>query len=116
MRCAPIRDAAMALEGVEEKSHFGTPSWRAGGKMFAEAKADGSSAIFKLPKLHQEILFETRPQTFTPAIWGAIRWCRVALDGVAAEELKDLLREAYDEVTRKPAPKASGKRAAKPRR
>ena len=111
-RCTEIREAALALEGVEEKAHFGTPSWRVGGKMFAEASADGSTAILKLSKLHQEILFETRPQTFTPAIWGAIRWCRIALDGVAADELKELVREAYDEVVRKP----SAERAAKPRR
>jgi predicted DNA-binding protein (MmcQ/YjbR family) len=115
-RCAQVRQLAMALAGVEEKAHFGTPSWRVGGKMFAEARADGSTAIFKLSKMHQEILFETRPQTFTPAIWGAIRWCRIALDGVAADELKELVREAYDEVTRKPAPKASARRTAKPRR
>ncbi|HEX4301350.1 MAG TPA: MmcQ/YjbR family DNA-binding protein [Rhizomicrobium sp.] len=115
--CGQIRKFALALDGVTEKSHFGTPSWRAAnGKMFAEANEDKNEAIFKLSKMHQEILFETRPKTFQPAIWGAIRWCRVALDGVSAGELKELVREAYDEVTIKPARKPSAKRPAKPRR
>jgi len=97
--CADLRKLALALEGAEEKPHFGTPSFRVGGKMFVESIPDTNEAILKLSKLHQEILFETRPQTFKPAIWGAIRWSRIALSGVPVSELKDLVREAYDEVT-----------------
>lgn len=103
----------MALDGVEEKPHFGTPSYRVNGKMFAEAIPETNEAIFKLSKMHQEILFGTRPKTFKPAIWGAIRWARLALDGVPSRELKELVREAYDEVTVK---KPSARRAAAPRR
>ncbi|MBL6852556.1 MAG: MmcQ/YjbR family DNA-binding protein [Alphaproteobacteria bacterium] len=111
--CADLRKFAMALEGVAEKPHFGMPSFRTNGKMFAESIPDNNEAILKLSKMHQEILFETRPQTFKPAIWGAIRWARLALDGVAANELKDLVREAYDEVAAK---KRSAKQSPAPKR
>ena len=116
--CADIRKIAMALDSVEEKPHFGTPSFRVNGKMFVESIPDTNEAIVKLSKMHQEVLFETRPQTFKPAIWGAIRWARLSLDGVPVSELKELLREAYDEVTVRatPARKASGKRATAPKR
>ncbi len=114
--CADIRKFALALDGVEEKPHFGTPSYRMNGKMFAEAIPDSNEAIFKLSKMHQEFLFDTRPDTFRPAIWGAIRWARIALTGVAARELKELVREAYDQVAGAPAGKASARRPAKPHR
>ncbi|HWD26640.1 MAG TPA: MmcQ/YjbR family DNA-binding protein [Rhizomicrobium sp.] len=105
---AEIRKLALALAGVEEKSHFGTPSFRVNGKMFVEAGE--TEGIFKLSKVHQEILFETRPQTFRPAIWGAIRWARIALRNVEAREIAELVREAYDEVTIKPMRKRDAKR------
>jgi predicted DNA-binding protein (MmcQ/YjbR family) len=105
---ADIRKLALALDGVKEKSHFGTPSFRVNGKMFIEAGED--EGIFKLSKVHQEILFETRPETFRPAIWGAIRWARIVLKNVGAREIEELVREAYDEVTARPARKRAAKR------
>jgi predicted DNA-binding protein (MmcQ/YjbR family) len=111
---AEVRKLALAMAGVEEKSHFGTPSFRVNGKMFVEAGPD--EGIFKLSKIHQEILFETRPETFRPAIWGAIRWARIVLKNVGKHEIEGLVREAYDEVTVKPARKPSAKRPAAPRR
>ena len=109
---AEVRRIALALDGVEEKSHFGTPSFRVNGKMFVEA--GDTEGIFKLSKIHQEILFETRPETFRPAIWGAIRWARIVLKDVGTREIAELVREAYDEVTVKPARKTSARRAAAP--
>ena|ERR1700744_6371479 len=108
---AAVRKLALALDGVEEKSHFGTPSFRVNGKMFVEAGEP--EGIFKLSKVHQEILFETRPETFRPAIWGAIRWARIVLENVDAQEIEALVREAYDEVTIKPAGNRAAKRKAK---
>lgn len=116
---AEVRKLALALAGVEEKDHFGSPSFRAGGRIFIQTGDDKNEAIFKLSPMHQEILFETRPDAFRPEIWGAIRWTRVCLDAIAAGELQSLVREAYDQVTGKPAKKAkppSARRAAKPMR
>ena len=106
-----IRKLAMALPGVEEKSHFGTPSFRFEGRMFAEISEKKSEAILKLSKLHQEVLFDSRPDAFKPAIWGAIRWTRLFLDHVDVRELRELVREAYDEVA-KPKKKPAKKKAS----
>jgi predicted DNA-binding protein (MmcQ/YjbR family) len=113
---ADVRKIALALDGVEEKPHFGTPSFRVNGKMFVSFSPDTNEAIFKLSKVHEEMLFETRPDVFKREIWGAIRRARVFLNGVPVSELKDLVREAYDEVTVRAKPKASAKRAAAPQR
>jgi predicted DNA-binding protein (MmcQ/YjbR family) len=98
-----IRELALALPGVEEKAHFGSPSFRFGGKIFIQISGEKGEAIFKLSPMHQEILFETRPDAFHAEIWGNIRWTRILLDQVAAEELKPLVQEAYDQVAAKPA-------------
>lgn len=95
-----IRKLALALPGVEEKPHFGTPSFRFEGRMFVEISEKKNEAIFKLSKLHQEVLFDSRPDAFKPAIWGAIRWARLFLDHIDARELPELVREAYDEVAK----------------
>ncbi|HEY4942773.1 MAG TPA: MmcQ/YjbR family DNA-binding protein [Rhizomicrobium sp.] len=109
-----VRKIALALAGVEEKGHFGSPSFRAQGRIFAQTDEEANEAIFKLSPLHQEVLFETRPDAFRPEIWGAIRWTRVLLDGIAGDELQALVREAYDQVTGAKPKKPST--AAKPRR
>jgi predicted DNA-binding protein (MmcQ/YjbR family) len=93
-----IRKLALALDGVEEKPHFGSPSFRFGSKIFIQISGEKGEAIFKLSPVHQEILFETRPDAFRAEIWGNIRWTRVMLDHVESDEIAALVREAYDQV------------------
>jgi predicted DNA-binding protein (MmcQ/YjbR family) len=102
-KSAAIRALALALPGVEEKAHFGSPSFRLGGKIFIQISGEKGEAIFKLSPAHQDILFETRPEAFHPEIWGNIRWTRIMLAHVAMAEIKALVQEAYDQVTVKPA-------------
>lgn len=104
-----IRKLARALPRVEEKSHFGSPSFRFEGRIFIQISAKKNETIFKLSPMHQEILFDTRPDAFKPEIWGSIRWARLMLDAIAANELPELMREAYEQVT-KPAKKAPRKK------
>ena len=111
-KASDIHKLAMALPGVLQKPHFGSQSYRApNGKMFAEANDARNEAILKLSSARQEILFEVRPETFQPAIWGAIRWSRITLNEIDAKELPELVREAYDQVTSaKPSKKKAGKK------
>jgi predicted DNA-binding protein (MmcQ/YjbR family) len=108
-----IDKLALALPNVEQKPHFGSRSYRAGGKIFIQTSAAKNEAIFKLSPVRQEILFETRPDAFQPEIWGAIRWARLTLDHIAAAELPELVREAYEQVTRKAKPVKKVKKKAK---
>jgi hypothetical protein len=49
----------------------------------------------KLDRHHQELLFEARPDVFTPMIAGALRWSWVEIDALDADEIADLVREAW---------------------
>ena len=91
----------MALPGVEEKLHFGSPSFRRDGRIFIQISDKKNEAIFKLSPAHQEILFETRPNAFRAEVWGSIRWARLMLDAIEAEDLPELVREAYDQAAAK---------------
>jgi hypothetical protein len=95
-----VRALAMALPGAEEVPHFGSPSFRRGGRIFIQINESTNEGIFKLSAVHQEMLFEKLPETFKPEIWGRIRWARVTLADVPYGELKMLVREAYDQVAR----------------
>jgi len=100
---AELRKFALALPGVEEKSHFGTPDFRYDGHIFAQMSDKKNEAILKLLPAHQEMLFEASSQAFKPEIWGKIRWTRAILSKISAEDLKALVREAYDRVAVNPA-------------
>lgn len=98
-----LRTAALALPQAVEVPHFGTPSFRVNGKIFAQlAVADGSRAILKLPKGRQDLLFEVRPEAFAPAVWGRSVSCYVELAQVAPDELAELVEASWRNV----APKA----------
>ena len=94
-----LRAAALALPAVEEKDHFGAPSFRVNGKIFAQiAVRDGAKALLKLPKGRRELLWEVRPEVFTQSVWGRIISCYVALEGVEPDELAELVRASWAEV------------------
>ncbi|HEX3810654.1 MAG TPA: MmcQ/YjbR family DNA-binding protein [Rhizomicrobium sp.] len=103
-----LRKLALALEGATEVGHFGSPSFRVGGRIFAQMSDKKKEAILKLSPAHQELLFEVRPEAFSPEIWGNIRWTRAMLGEIPLDELKVLVREAYDQVAK--APKRKTKR------
>ncbi|HEY5338825.1 MAG TPA: MmcQ/YjbR family DNA-binding protein [Rhizomicrobium sp.] len=106
---ADIRKLALALPGVEEKDHFGSPSFRFGGRIFIQINDKKREAIFKLSPLHQEILFEERPDAFRAEVWGNIRWTRVMLKHVSPAEIRPLIQEAYDQVAAAKAKKKEKK-------
>ena len=97
-----LRAAALSLPGTEEKDHFGAPSFRVNGKIFAQiAVRDGGKALLRLPGGRRELLWEVRPEVFTPSIWGKIISCYVALEGIEPDELAELVRVSWTEVAPK---------------
>ena len=96
-----LRAAAMALPQVEERDHFGVPSWRLNGKIFAQLVRRPGVAILKLPKPRQELLMEVRPQTFVRAMWGRTVYCEVVLDQIDPDELGELVEASWREVAPK---------------
>jgi hypothetical protein len=96
-----LRRVALAQPEAVEVDHFGRPSYRVNGKIFAQ-ESDGGRAILKLPKDRQTLLFEVRPEVFAPAVWGRIVWAYVRLEAVEAAELAELVEASWRLV----APKA----------
>jgi hypothetical protein len=60
----------------------------------------------KLSSAHQELLFEARPDVFRPMIAGALRWSFVDIEQLEADELADLVREAWTQIVPKKVARA----------
>ena len=91
-----IRAVALRLPGARETDHAGELALKVGRKGFVHAWR--GRVLMKLEKHHQELLFEARPDVFAPMNSGAMRWSWVVIDGLDADELADLVREAWGQV------------------
>ncbi len=102
-----LRAAAMALPEAVEMPHFGAPSFRVRGRIFAQVavkdwEAGGAlRAILKMPEDRRLLLCEVEPDVFSPCNWGATRFLFVALDGVDAGRLAALVGESWRMVAPK---------------
>ncbi len=97
-----LRRIALSLPEAYEQDHFGGPSWRVANKIFASASPEKNRATLKLDRDQQMILFEVRPDTFSPAVWGALTWTFIELGRIDDDELAELVKIAWRQV----APKA----------
>ncbi len=94
-----IRRAALALPGAAEGDMLGEVAFKVGRKGFVHAWRGGF--FMKLDKYHQELLFEVRPDVFRPMIVGAMRWSWVKIDALDADEMAELVREAWTQIVPK---------------
>lgn len=95
---AAARAIALALPFANERDHHGRPSFRVAGKIFATLWAAERRAMVKLGRSEQAAALALAPETFAPAPggWGHSGWTRVQLDRVSAEELRQMLRSAWE--------------------
>ena len=100
--CEDLRRIALSLPEAYEQDHFGGPSFRVATKIFASCSPEKNRATLKLDRDHQTMLFDVRPEAFTPAVWGKLVWTYVALDEVDTADLEGLVTRAWRLV----APKA----------
>jgi hypothetical protein len=95
-----FRRLALALPEVEEHDHFGRPSFRVRGKIFATL-VDERRTNLKLPREEHEALVASDPETFGTVTWGRLIRTSVQLDRVAPDELAELVEEAWRSVAPK---------------
>jgi hypothetical protein len=57
--------------------------------------------LMKLENGHQELLFEARPDVFSPMVAGRLRWSWVEIEALDADEVGHLVREACTQVVPK---------------
>jgi hypothetical protein len=96
-----LRTIALSLPGAYEDLHQGGPAFRVKGRKFALWWARGGRTIMKLSPSHQALLFEARPETFSPCPVGRVNWSFVELGQLDREELRDLAVEAWRTVAPK---------------
>lgn len=96
---AALKKMALSLPGAEEVWFHGHPWFNIGSKSFALFWQ--GRWIFKLPKAQQMMLFDARPETFTPMRAGRMLWSFVAVENLDNAELKDLMIAAWRMVTPK---------------
>lgn len=91
-----LRKLALALEGVEEVQHWDKTAFRTKRRIFITMRPGDGTAMLHIPEEHQEILFDARPEAFTPLHWGKVTRCLVKLKLIPRSELARLVDEAWE--------------------
>lgn len=93
------RNLAMSLPEVEERDHFGSPSFRVKDKIFAQLSNHGGEAeraLVKLRSADQTALILSAPDIFSSAPqWGKYGWTYIELAVVEESALRDLFLQAW---------------------
>jgi hypothetical protein len=119
---ADMRRLASVIADTAEGSHFRTPDFRIGGKIFAGLSEDERVGYAKLTSELQLGLMSARPEVFFPATgaWGHKGWTHFHLSRLKEGELKELLLEAVRLIGAKKrvaqAPGGGRAAAVRPRR
>ena len=99
-----IREVALALPGASETPFHGEPWFTVGSKGFVQGWR--GRVVMKLEAGHQELLFEARPDVFSPMVAGRLRWSWVAIEALGRDEIETLIREAWTCVVPKKVSRA----------
>lgn len=96
---------AMALPETEERDHFGSPSFRVKGKIFAQLSAaenEERRALVKLSSADQAALTMSNPNTFLPAPhWGRHGWTYIQLATIEEPIFRDILLRSWRQIAPK---------------
>ncbi|WP_295682344.1 MmcQ/YjbR family DNA-binding protein [uncultured Nevskia sp.] len=99
------RELALSLPDAEQRDHFGSPSFRVKGKIFAQLSARDSEeqrVLVKLPAADQAALTMSDPDTFLSVPqWGQHGWTYVQLATVEESMLRGLLIQSWRQVAPK---------------
>ena len=97
---------ALALPGVrEDRDGLGERAFRVGRKGFVQTWR--GRVVMKLDRWRQELLFEARPDVFSPMNAGRLRWAWVETDTLDIDEIADLVTEAWRQVAPKKVSRTS---------
>ncbi len=106
-----VRALSLALAGVEEGTSYGTPAWKARGKLMARMREDGETLVVRVDPEARELLMRSEPQTFfVTDHYVGHPWVLVSLPRVNEAALAAVLEEAWRLVAPpraepRPAPK-----------
>ncbi len=86
---------ALSLENVEEGTSYGTPAFKAGGKLIARLREDGESLVVGTTLEEREEMMAAEPETYyITDHYLKYPWVLVRLSRVHSDTLRDLLSRA----------------------
>lgn len=97
-----VRQLALALPGVEERTSYGTTAFKVGGKLIARFHQDGESLAVKVEYAAREVLMGVNPKTFyITDHYRCWPWMLVRVSSVDSDELRGLLEDAWRRLASK---------------
>lgn len=91
-----VRQLALALPGVEEKTSYGTTAFKVNGKLLARFHQDRESLVVKVEYAAREVLMGANPKTFyITDHYRCWPWILVRISSVDPDDLRQLLEEAW---------------------
>jgi hypothetical protein len=90
------RQIALSLPAVEESTSYGTPAFKVKGKLILRFHQDGESLVVPMEFADREALMAEQPDTFyITDHYLNYPYILVRLSTVRADQLPDLLRQAW---------------------
>lgn len=97
MKLAEVRRFALALPEVTEEPHFEKASYRIRGKIFATVPPGGEYLHVFVEDEEQELMVSVAPKAYEKLWWGKkVVGLRVKLSMAKSQDVKDLLRSAWE--------------------
>lgn len=91
-----VRQLALALPGVEEKTSYGTTAFKVNGRLLARFHQDKESLVVKVEYAAREVLMGANPKTFyITDHYSCWPWMLVRIANVDPDELRQLLEDAW---------------------
>ena len=98
-----VRELALLLPGVAERTSYGTPALKVRGALFVRLKEDGESIVLRSDAFDREHLMATSPDIFfITDHYRDYPWVLVRFALTTRAQLRELLEDAWRRV----APKA----------
>ncbi len=90
-----VRKMALALDGVEESTSYGTAAFKIRGKLIARLKEDGESLVVGTTFEEREEMMRAEPETYyITDHYLNYPWVLVRLPKVHPDAMRDLLKGA----------------------
>jgi hypothetical protein len=110
-----VRKIALALDGVEQGTSYGTAALKVRGALFLRLKEDGDSLVVRTDFDQRDAMIAEDPGVYyVTDHYLKYPWVLVRLSRVEPDAIRDLIRSAH-RIARRPARKTpQSKRKAKP--
>ena len=96
MKLAEVRRLALALPEATEEPHFHLSSFRVKGKIFATVAPDGSYMNVFVDDAQREIMTAVDSKAYESLQWGKTAYLHVHLGAAKPNDVKTLLRSAWE--------------------